>query len=451
MSINEQNRKSFIEMVIVLVCFAFSLPQAGAETWLEKQKLTVPDINFPIGWFGHPVSISGDYAIVGANPDENDMGSAYIFKRDGAAWSQQQMLTASDGAIADMFGISVSISGDYAIVGAYADDDMGSLSGSAYIFKRDGTNWIQQAKLTASDGTAGDQFGVSVSISGDYAIVGACLDDVNYTDSGSAYIFKRDGTSWSQQAKLLGTGHNAHYWFGVSVSISDDYAIVGAPDYIGTGMGYAYIFKRDAEVESWSLQAKLHSSYLDPDAFGISVSISGDYAIVGTLLSSGPAYIFKLDGTTWSRQQKLTVSDGGVGGSVAISSDYAMMGTVYGRSPSNGKVYIFRRDASSWSEQQKILVPDSNTEGAFGISVSFSGDYAIFGAGRSAYLFTTCPSADLGGDCFVNFADFAVFGGQWLQSPGVPSADIAPLPNGDGIVDFLDLEIFADEWLYGTD
>ena len=117
-------------------------------------------------------------------------GSAYIFKRDGTSWSQQQKLTASDGAAGDDFGRSVSISGDYAIIGAYGDDDKGTNSGSAYIFKWNGTGWVQQQKLTASDGAANDWFGHSVSISGDYAIIGADDDDDKGSSSGSAYIFK---------------------------------------------------------------------------------------------------------------------------------------------------------------------------------------------------------------------------------------------------------------------
>ena len=142
--------------------------------------------------FGTSVSISGDYAIVGASRDDDNgtwSGSAYIFTPndvDPNNWDQVAKLTASDGADYDHFGGSVSVSGDYAIVGAWGDD---SYTGSAYIFKRDGTNWSEQAKLLASDGAATDRFGVSVSVSGAYAIVGARDDDDNGTDSGAAYMF----------------------------------------------------------------------------------------------------------------------------------------------------------------------------------------------------------------------------------------------------------------------
>ncbi|MDH3268326.1 MAG: FG-GAP repeat protein, partial [Ignavibacteria bacterium] len=117
--------------------------------------------------FGYSVSISGDYAIVGALFGDNYFGSAYIFRRDGASWIEEQELTASDGAAGDKFGCSVSISGNYTVVGAQWDDDYGENSGSAYIFRRDGTNWIEEQKLTASDGAEDDDFGGSVSISGD--------------------------------------------------------------------------------------------------------------------------------------------------------------------------------------------------------------------------------------------------------------------------------------------
>ena len=179
--------------------------------------------------------------------DDNgdDSGSAYIFKRDGTSWRQQAKLTATDGAADNWFGWSVSISVDYAIVGANHDDDNGDNSGSAYIFKRDGTSWSQQAKLLASDGFAGDGFGDSVSISGDYAIVGAINDDDNGTDSGSAYIFKR-GETWNQQVKLTASDGALGDWFGDSVSISSGYAIVGSSgdNDNGSNSGSVYIFSK---------------------------------------------------------------------------------------------------------------------------------------------------------------------------------------------------------------
>jgi len=347
--------------------------------------------------FGGSVSISGDYAIVGAhgNADSgSNSGSAYIFKRNGISWGEQAKITASDGAESDYFGYSTSISGDYAIVGAYLDDDRGISSGSAYIFKRNGTSWNQQVKINASDGAAGDHFGHSVSISGDYTIVGACGNADSGSNSGSAYIFKRDGTLWSEQAKITASDGAANDYFShSSVSISDDYAIVGAylDDDRGSASGSAYIFKRNETL--WSQQAKINASDgAAYDYFGISTSISGDYAIVGTYGdddssgNSGSAYIFKRNGTLWSQQAKVTASDGAAGDhfgySASISGDYAIVGARYeGESVSySGSAYIFKRNGTLWSQQAKVTASDGAAGDHFGYSASISGDYAIVGA-----------------------------------------------------------------------
>jgi hypothetical protein len=139
------------------------------------------------------VSVDGDTALVGASGDDDagfSSGSAYVFTRSGTAWTQQAKLTAADAASGDQFGYAVSVDGDTALVGARFDDDAGSFSGSAYVFTRSGTVWTQQAKLTAADAAGGDEFGWSVSVDGDTALVGAYLDDDGGTDSGSAYVFE---------------------------------------------------------------------------------------------------------------------------------------------------------------------------------------------------------------------------------------------------------------------
>jgi predicted amidohydrolase len=318
---------------------AYIFVRDGVE-WTQQQKLTADDAANE-DWFGCSVSISSDYAIVGAyygnDDDGGNSGSAYIFVRDGEEWTQQQKLTANDAAEWDRFGISVSIDGDYAIVGANLDDDDGEHSGSAYIFIRDGEEWTQQQKLTASDADEYNYFGYSVSISGDYAIVGADGDSDDGHQSGSAYIFIRDGEEWTEQQKLTADDAAEGDWFGISVSIDGNYAIVGAwgNDDDGDRSGSAYIFVRDGE--EWTQQQKLTADDAAAgDDFGRSVSISGDYAIVGAFgntddgQASGSAYILVRDGDEWTHQQKLTADDAAeydeFGVSVSISSDYAIVG-----------------------------------------------------------------------------------------------------------------------------
>jgi len=272
----------------------------NGDSWSEEVKFTPhPPL---IKWckFGYSLDISGDYVIVGSPEEDWASGAAYIFHYDGNSWKEQQAkFTAKDNAAWDDFGSSVSISGDYAIVGAWGDDDKGENSGSIYFFKREGTSWVEQAKITAGDGAANDWFGASVYISGDYAIVGAYGNDDDGADSGSVYIFHYDGISWTEQTKLTASDGAPGEWFGYSVYICDDYAIVSAPkdDDNGIDSGSIYVFIRDGT--SWKEMGKYTASDGEvSDQFGISVSISDKYVIVGADgdddngFDSGSAYIY---------------------------------------------------------------------------------------------------------------------------------------------------------------
>jgi hypothetical protein len=334
--------------------------------------------------------------------------SSFTTKNGYVASTEQAKLVASDGAASDQFGWSVSISADgaYAVIGAYADDAGATNQGSAYIFVRSGTSWTQQAKLVASDGAANDLFGLSVSISADgaYAVIGAYTDDAGATNQGSAYIFVRSGTSWTQQAKLVASDGAADDRFGCSVSISADgaYAAIGAfADDAGANsdQGSAYIFVRSGT--SWTQQAKLVASDgAAGDYFGWSVSISGDgaYAVIGARVDDvgantdqGSAYIFVRSGTSWTQQAKLVASDGAAGDqfgcSVSISADgaYAAIGAFAddaGANSDQGSAYIFVRSGTSWTQQAKLVASDGAAGDYFGWSVSISGDgaYAVIGA-----------------------------------------------------------------------
>jgi outer membrane protein assembly factor BamB len=194
--------------------------------------------------FGVSVAISGPAAIVGAPSDDDaggDSGSAYVF--DGTTGQQLFKLTASDAAAGDQFGQSVSITGNTAIVGAWQDDDAGSLSGSAYLF--DVTTGQQLFKLTASDAAAVDQFGHSVAICGAIALVGALGDDDAGEGSGSAYLF--DANTGQELSKLTASDAAAGDLFGISVAISDNTAVIGAnqDDDRGIDSGSAYTFEHN--------------------------------------------------------------------------------------------------------------------------------------------------------------------------------------------------------------
>jgi len=224
-----------------------------------------------------------------------DAGSAYVFGREGESWNQQAHLKASDGEAGDSFGISVAISGQTIVVGADMDDDNGLDSGSTYVFSQAGSGWAEEAKLLAADGQAGDQFGASVAISGNIAIVGAPGADAADTDSGAAYVFRYNGLKWIEEAKLVAGDGKAGDHFGASVSISADYVVVGAPG--ADGSGALYVYKFDGSV--WSLEGKVAATDAAPgQGFGGSVSIRGDTILSGATGDSaqtGAAYAYSID------------------------------------------------------------------------------------------------------------------------------------------------------------
>ncbi|MEQ1645233.1 MAG: CSLREA domain-containing protein, partial [Pyrinomonadaceae bacterium] len=313
-------------------------------TWTQQQRLIGSD-TVSLDSFGSGLAISGDTAIVGANMINGvtqGKGAAYVFTRSGSTWTQQQKLIASDGQAGDRFGESVAISGDIALVGATGDDDalVDQNKGSVYVFVRSGTTWTENQKLLANDAGVGDLFGTSVAISGNTAIIGAQLDSFGSNSAqGSAYVFVQSGTTWSQQQKFTGSDSTANNRFGISVAISGNTAIVGAHQFGRTfadlNIGAAYIFFRNGTI--WSQQQKLIASdQAREDEFGLSVGISGDTTIVGSPFADiggnrdqGATYVFLRCKSTWTQAAKLTVSGGTEDdslGSVAIAGATAIIG-----------------------------------------------------------------------------------------------------------------------------
>ncbi len=247
-----------------------------------------------MGHFGISVALSGDTALVGAYWDNvgayGNAGSAYVFTRSGTFWRQQAKLIAQDAATGDLFGSSVALSGDRALVGAVLDDTMaGADAGSAYVFVRSGILWKQQAKLGAGDAAVDDHFGVSVALSGDTALVGAYWDDTTAgADAGSAYAFTYNGSLWTQQAKLSAGDAAAGDSFGVSVALSGDTALVGAcldDTTTGNNTGSTYIFTRGGTL--WKQQTKLSVGDAG-DCFGNAVALSGNRVLVGAYGDGSP-------------------------------------------------------------------------------------------------------------------------------------------------------------------
>ncbi len=429
--------------------------------------------------FGYSVAASGDTVIIGAWLDDHavgtDAGSAYVFVRDGAGvWTQQAKLTALEppGNDNNVFGFSVAISGDTAVIGAHGNSNVvGFGAGAAYVFVRSGTVWAQQAKLLASDIEPGANFGVSVSLSADTAVIGAYNDNGPAgTDAGAAYVFVRSGGAWNEQAKLVAPDAATSDFFGNSVAVAGDTAVVGAyrANAVGSDSGAAYVFFRSGT--SWTMQQKVVATDASfNDQFGISVAVSGNTVLVGSWLdtfgnsfNAGSAYAFVRNGSVWTQQQKLTASDARdsnlFGVSVAIVDGVAVIGSHLSNPTedgNSGSAYIFRRAGSTWTQQSKLIASDAAGNDQFGFDVALSNNRAFIGSPKdnhaggidagSLYVFDLvgCQPcvADITGDGTVNVSDLLAVINAWGPCGGC-AADIT----GDGVVGVNDLLAVINAW-----
>jgi hypothetical protein len=279
------------------------------DQWVEEQKLIASD-GTASDRFGHAVDIEGDVAVIGAAQDDDVAmyaGSAYVFRYDPDTdtWAEEQKLTASDGVFADNLGAAVSISGDTILLGAESDD-LGVDAGSAYVFRYDAGSgqWVEEQKLLASDGEATARFGGAVALDGEVAVIGAELDFDQGTTSGSAYVFRYDAgaSAWVEEQKLTASDGAAFDNFGFSVALDGETAAVGAfvADAAGLDSGAAYVYRYDATSGLWAEDDKLvPADGAASDYFGESVALDGEVLLVGADseddngAEAGAAYVFR--------------------------------------------------------------------------------------------------------------------------------------------------------------
>jgi hypothetical protein len=302
--------------------------------------------------FGVRVAIDGDTAIVGASgydvvpgPIGHD-GAAYIFVRrpPSGEWVEQARLTASDGEPLDLFGVDVAISGDVAVVGAYMP--AGAKTGAAYVFERSGEAWSEVAKLTASDGAGFDYFGISVATDGEAIVVGAPNHDTGgLINAGAAYIFERSGAKWSQKKKLIASDRAISNAFGRTVAIDGDIIVVGA----------------DADDT--------------PPSSPFVVSFAGT------------AYAFARSGGQWVEEAILEPVTPGFqaqfGNAIAISGETVLIGEPHRNRPAGrffGAAYVFQRSGGAWTREAEFIASDGAPGDNFGERVALDGDVAIIGA-----------------------------------------------------------------------
>ncbi len=304
-----------------------------AGVWTEQQKITGGSSNPEHDQFGESISISGDgnTIVIGTKYQDDDsaplkVGMAYVFEKSGATWTETAQLTASDQQADDEFGYSVAISknGSTIIVGAHNEDTGGTNAGSAYVFQKSGATWSEQAKIQGSDTTTHDSFGsvVDISSDGNTAAISADAHDGGAANTGAVYVFTRSGATWTQHSKLLASDKAADDDFGEGMSMNDngDVLVAGSPKEDTTAgttsnAGSSYVFRLSGGV--WSQEAKLEHAGPGVDDFaGAAITISGNGKVVyissdtddQTATDSGAVFVFKnTTGSTWV--EKTTLKD----------------------------------------------------------------------------------------------------------------------------------------------
>jgi hypothetical protein len=481
-------------MIAILFVFAASgiMAPAALADFTQAQKIT----STPRGvgaQHGNSIGISGNTMVVGAQFDgttASQAGAAYVYVFDGTAWTQQAVLLAGDGAVADKFGTSVAINENTIVVGAFNDDSPLSNAGSAYVFVRSGTVWSFQQKLTAADQTADDQFGFSVAILGDSIAVGANhADQPGNSEAGAVYTYFRGGTVWTPGPKLLPVAPvilGDH--FGDSLAFNGTRLVVGASgdDTPQTAAGAVYVYV--AGNLQFIFEQKLTiADGTNGDQFGFSVAIDGttivggakeDSTVVGQV-GIGAAYVFTSNGSTWSQQQKLLASDGAAfdrfGYSVAVHGDTVAVGareddTAVG--PDAGSDYVFTRTGTVWTERQRLTPSDPLNGDRFGISTAFNsaGNLMVGAAekqltnpnGQGAVYYFKLPPVrtrfDFDGDGKADIGIYRPSNGQWWYQRSIDymirattfgvSTD-KPVPadfDGDGKTDIAIYRPSTGEW-----
>jgi len=356
--------------------------------------------------FGSAVALAAGTALIGASGTtvngQPEAGAAYIFSGSGTSWSQQAALVPSDpAAINELFGASVALFGDTAVVGAPWKTVGGqSDAGAAYVFTGSGTSWSQQDELTGSGAL---QFGDAVAISGDTVLVGADEQSNGYQmKAGAVYVFTRSGTTWTQEAELTDPGPMDGDEFGCSVAISGDTALIGADSAARDGIGgTVYVFTRSGTT--WTQEAVLNDPDSAYDYFGCSVALSGGTALIGAWgetvdgqNQAGAAYVFTGAGASWSQQAELIDPDAAeydsFGDTVALDGTTALVAAPWksvGGASGVGAAYTYTGSGTNWSPQRELVPSDATANEHFGDSGAVSGETALIGA---PYLNTSTAS-----------------------------------------------------------
>jgi hypothetical protein len=339
----------------------------SAGAWTQTQELTPTDS--PAGAdFGSAVAFDDTTAIIGApfttltDDGNRHQGAAIVFSKIDGVWTQTQQLIADDFAAENQFGNAVALAGDTILIGAYnAQIGGNAYQGAAYVFTRSGGTWTQAQKLTASEGAGGDDFGAAIAMSGSTAIIGSPYAAGANAQQGAAYVFTASGGTWSELQKLVASDGATLDDFGASLALDGDTALIGAQYAGGPNpyQGAAYVFT--AAGGTWTQAARLAASDgASSDAFGEAVALDGTTAVIGApfaaigdVMGQGAAYVFSGAGAGWSETGKLSADDGaeydGFGYVVAAGGSAVLAGSPLATVDGNegqGAAYFFGQPAA---------------------------------------------------------------------------------------------------------
>jgi hypothetical protein len=327
--------------------------------WSLTQQIYASDAS-SLDWFGAAVSLSGDRLIIGAPLEDSEgtnAGAVYVFELIAGNWTQTDKLFVNSLNSHDRFGTSVSLGSDRILIGAYGVDFGGINFGAAYVFDLVAGNWIYTTELKASDGANLDTFAETVSLDGDRALISSHRDDDGGNDSGSAYVFEIDNGTWSETAKLTaGVDASSNAFFGKALSLSGNTVLIGA-DGEAINKGAAYLFEYNSQTVSWDLSQKLTANNgLVGDYFGISLAVQDNIAVIGASgddnngTDSGSAYIFQKINNSWIQTENIVADDGMAdhefGNAIALSSEIALIGAPLANAhgQASGAAYVFDVD-----------------------------------------------------------------------------------------------------------
>jgi len=397
----KHTRVTILSAVVLSLTTLLNVP---ALAFADDRFATQVKLSEPIPGFGMTVDIDGNTAAVGASGfrfSDFPLPVVCVYTREAANWTKEQCLSEEDEApnSDDGYGV-IAVSGNTLVVGAAFDVTNGVIGGAVYVYVRDGHTWSLQQKLFASDRANFDQFGIAVDIVGDTIVVGAHGDNDEGFQTGAVYVFRRNGTTWTEEQKLKASDAAPDSAFGSSVALSEQTIAIGAPSESSGALssGAVYVFVNDGT--SWQQQGKIKAnSAMNNQQLGSTVSVSGDTIVAAApgeligepaddfnnVLSKGAVYIFDRTGTSWDHQKRFFERDrnrtGGFAVRAAIDGDTIIVGdpTYDAGARFTGAVYVFERKGNGWSLKHTLAANDGQFLQAMGFSIAVSGDTVIAG------------------------------------------------------------------------